>query len=158
MERIIHEQTEKMNTEPCHNTMGIIKRVKKAWSLSVCMLAVIFVFVLSIAEGAIWERISEYDDTIIYINNESIRHISETVVRAEFKLVYKEPAWFNAKSIDYYLIEQENNCSEKRYKVYRLTVYFRDGTNNNFMTKEEHDVKSDTFQSAIYEFICKKTK
>jgi hypothetical protein len=49
-------------------------------------------------------------------------------------------------------------AAKKKYKVSQVKVYFDDGTNNTFDTKEEHDVRSDTFQSAIYEFLCKKKK
>ncbi len=122
------------------------------------MYADIVFFASGMAEGANWQRIAEYEDTLIYIDNESIRNISEPVVRAQFKIVYQEPFWIKSKSVTYYLIEQENNCSEKKYKVYQVTVYFDDGTSDNFKTKEEHDVRSDTFQSAIYDFVCKKTK
>jgi len=68
------------------------------------------------------------------------------------------PCGLCRRVLHYYLLEQENDCKEKKYKVYQVTVYFGDGTNNIFKVKEEHDVKSDTFQSAIYDFICKKLK
>ena len=132
--------------------------MKKAGSFSICMFAVILFFTSGMAEGANWGLVSEYDNTNIYIDNESIKHISETVIGAQVKIVYKEPSWFKSKSIDYYLLEQENDCNEKKYKVYQVTVYFDDGTSDNLKTKEEHDVRSDTFQSAIYDFVCKKTK
>jgi Surface-adhesin protein E len=132
--------------------------VKKAGSLSIYTFAIILFFASGIAEGANWGLVSEYDDMNIYVDNESIKHLSETVVGAQFKIVYKEPTWVKSKSIDYYLIEQENNCSEKRYKIYQVKVYFTDGTNDTFTKKEEHDVNPDTFQYVIHEFICKQTK
>jgi hypothetical protein len=122
------------------------------------MVAIVMFIVTNVAEGAVWERISEYEDTTIYVDNESIRHLPETIAKAEFKIVFKEPSWVKSKSIDYYLIEQENNCSENKYKVYQVTVYFNDGTNDTFKKKEEYDVSSDTFQYVIHEFMCKKKK
>ena len=123
-----------------------------------CFFTMIFFFVTGIAEAANWERISEYEDTIIYINNDSIKHISQTITGAEFKIVFKEPSWLQSKSVDYYLIQQENNCGDKKYKVYQMKVYFSDGTNDVFNIKEEHDVNPDTFQHVIHDFMCKKTK
>ena len=108
------------------------------------------------AEGADWKFVSEYEDMRIYIDNESLKHVSENVTGAQFKVVYKEPSWFRSKAITYYLITQENDCSEKKYTVSQVKVFFGDGTNNIFDTKEEHEVRSDTFQSAIYEFLCRK--
>ena len=135
-----------------------MKRKNKTEIVAICVFAVIVFFVSSIAEGANWELISEDDDISIYVDNESVRHVSEIVMRAQFKIVYKEPFWLKSKSIAYNLIEQENDCSRKKYTVYELTVYFDDGTINYFKAKEEYSVKSDSFQSAIYEFICKKSK
>jgi hypothetical protein len=132
--------------------------MKKPANLSIYILGIMFVFVASTAEAANWKRISEYEDTTIYIDNDSLRHISQTTTGAQFKIVFKEPLWVQSQSIDYYLIEQENNCSEKKYQVYQLTVYFKDGTNDTIKKKEEHDVNPDTFQSVIHDFMCKKTK
>ena len=133
-------------------------KMKKTGTLSICMVAITMFILSSAAEGAAWERISEYEDTTIYVDNESITHRPETIVKAQFKIVFKEPSWTNSKSINNYLIEQENNCRENRYTVYQVTVHFNDGTNDTFTRKEENSVPSDTFQSVIHEFMCKKTK
>ncbi len=122
--------------------------------LLLCMLIVLS-FVSGIAEGATWQRISVYEDTTIYIDNDSIKHISQTITEAQFKIVFTKPSWVKSKSIDYYLIEQENNCSKNKYKVYQVNLYFSDGTNETFKIKEEQDVNPDTFQSVIHEFMCK---
>ncbi len=132
--------------------------MKKSGSLSICIFAIMYFFSSGRAEAANWERISEYEDTIIYVDNDSIKHISQTITEAQFKIVFKEPTWVESKSIDYYLIKQENNCSEKKYKVSQINVYFNDGTNETSAKKEEQDVNPDTFQSVIHEFMCKKTK
>ncbi len=131
---------------------------KKVGNLSIFILTIMFLFVASMAEAANWERISEYEDTIIYVDSDSMKHISQTITQAQFKIVFKESTWAGSKSIDYYLIEQENNCSEKKYKVYQVKIYFSDGTNDTSAKKEEHDVNPDTFQSVIHEYMCKKAK
>lgn len=132
--------------------------MKKTGNFLIFVLTVMLFAITGMAEGADWGFISEYDDTNIYVNNETMRHISENVIGAEFKIIYKEPSWIRSKAVTHYLITQENDCSEKKYRVSQVTVFFDDGTNNIFNTKEEHDVRSDTFQSAIYEFLCKKKK
>jgi hypothetical protein len=132
--------------------------MKKAGTLSICMFAAMLFFAAGAAEAANWQRISEYEDRIIYIDNDSIRHISQTITGARFKIELKEPSWVNLKSIDHYLIEQENNCGNKKYKVYQVNVYYDDGTNDIFKGKDEYDVKPDTFQYVIHQFMCKKTK
>jgi hypothetical protein len=133
-------------------------KMKKTGILSICMVALMMFIVSNVAEGAVWERISEYEDTTIYVDNESIRHIPETIVKAQYKIVFKEPSWVKSKAINNYLLDQENNCSGDRYKVYQVTVHFNDGTNDTFSREEEHGVPSDTFQSVIHAFMCKKTK
>jgi hypothetical protein len=130
--------------------------MKMRWTFLVFMLAVTLLPIAGMAEGADWGFVSEYEDTNIYIDNETVKHISENVTDAQFKIVYKEPSWIRSKAVTYYLLTQENDCSGKKYKVSKVTVYFDDGTSNTYDTKEEHDVRSDTFQSAIYEFLCKK--
>jgi len=137
-------------------TAKISHRMKKMRGLSTSMFFVVLFFVSGIAEGANWERISDFEDTVIYIDSSSMKHISEAIIEAQFKIEYKEPSWINSKSVDYYLIRQENNCNEKKYKVYQVIVHFNDGTNYTYKTEEEYNVKSDTFQSVINEFICKK--
>jgi len=133
-----------------------MKREKKPASFLIYMCAFILVFVSNIEAGTNWETILEDDLTGIFIDNDTLRHLSETVVTAMFKIVYKEPLWIKSKYITYYLIEEEHNCEKNKYKVDRLKVYFNDGTSANFDTKEEVTVKSDTFQSIIHNFICKK--
>jgi predicted HNH restriction endonuclease len=122
------------------------------------MVAIMLLAIAGVAEGANWGFISKYEDTSIYINNETVKHVSENVIGAQFKIVYEKPSWIRSKAIDHYLIMQENDCSGKKYKVSKVTVYFDDGTNNTYDTKEEHDVRTDTFQSVIYDFLCKKKK
>jgi hypothetical protein len=63
------------------------------------VLAVVLFFISGVAEGANWER------------------ISENIVSAQSKIVYKEPSWFDKKSIDYYLIYQENDKPGYTYSV-----------------------------------------
>jgi hypothetical protein len=135
-----------------------VKRMKMRWNFLIFVLAIMLFQLTGRAEGADWGFISEYEDTNIYIDNETVKHISENVIGAQFKVVYKEPSWIRSKAVTYYLLTQENDCSGKKYKVSKVTVYFDDGTNNTYDTKEEHDVRSDTFQSAIYDFLCKNKK
>jgi hypothetical protein len=132
--------------------------MKMRWNCLIFVIAIMLLPVAGVAEAANWGFISEYEDTSIYIDNETVKHISENVIDAQYKVVYKEPSWIRSKAVTYYLLTQENDCSGRKYKVSKVTVYFDDGTSNTYDTKEEHDVRSDTFQSAIYEFLCKKKK
>lgn len=134
-----------------------MKTKKKTAILLISISAFFLVFVSNIAVGANWETISEDDLTAIYIDNDTLRHNSETSVAALFKIAFKEPFWVKLQSISYYLVEEEHNCEENKYKIYQLMVYFKDGTSANFDTKEEFAVKSDTFQSTIHYFICRKS-
>jgi hypothetical protein len=124
----------------------------------ILVLVVMLLPMAGMAEGADWGFISEYEDTNIYIDNETVKHVSENVIGAQFKIVYEKPSWIRSKAVTYYLLTQENDCSGKKYKVSQVKVYFDDGTINTYDTKEEHDVNSDTFQSAIYNFLCKEKK
>jgi hypothetical protein len=128
------------------------------WNSLIFVFAFILLPMAGMAQGADWGFVAEYEDTNIYIDNETVKHISEDVTDAQFKIVYKEPSWLRSKAVTYYLLTQETDCRGKKYKVSKVTVYFDDGTNDTYDTKEEHDVSSDTFQSAIYGFLCKKKK
>jgi hypothetical protein len=124
--------------------------------LSICAFAIILLLAAASVEAADWQRISAYEDRIIYIDNDSIKHISQNVTGAKFKIEFKKPSWVKLKSIAYYLIEQENNCSDKKYKVISLNVYYGDGTNETFEKNEEFSVNPDTFQDVIHRFMCEK--
>jgi hypothetical protein len=136
----------------------ILSKKKKSGRFFICMSAFLLLFLSDVTAGTNWETISEDDSTVIYIDNDTIRHASETVVAAMFKIAYKEPFWVQSKSIRYYVIEEEHNCEENTYTVHQLLVYFNDGTNTHFDTKEEMAVKPDTFQSVTHYFICRKKR
>jgi hypothetical protein len=134
-----------------------MKMKKKTAILLIYMSVFFLAFVSNIAAGANWETISEDNLKGIYIDNDTLRHISETSVTAQFKIIFKEPLWVNLQSIAYYVIKEEHNCEENKYRVHQLIVYYNDGTSAHFDTKEELAVKSDTFQSSIHYFICRKS-
>lgn len=132
--------------------------MKKAVSLTIFMSTLILTLELGIAQGADWKRIAEYEDTFIYVDKESIRHVSDSVISALFRIEYREPFWVGAKSVDYYTIAQDNDCVASKYRVSRLVMYFRDGAERTFSPEEEHPVNPDTFQSVIHQFICKESR
>jgi len=62
------------------------------------LLAIGLFFLSTTAEGADWKLIAEgKTGNLFFVDTESIKHISKTVVRAWIKQVYKEPEQFKSK-------------------------------------------------------------
>jgi len=130
----------------------------------------LFIFLLSIgffllsasAEGANWEFITTNEDVTLswYIDTESIRHISNTVVRAWIKALYKKPKPFDSKEIVEAIGYEEHDCAEMKKNVLQIDHRYSDGTtvSTTNPVKEWSYITPDTIESVIHNYLCKKGK
>ena len=125
---------------------------------SFIILFVIVSLLLSIsAEGADWKYITKNTEgDMFYINTESIKHISETVVRAWIKTVYKKPKLSDSKELVEALTYEEYDCAEIKFNIIQIINRYSD----IFFYPEEdwNDIAPDTIGSAIHNYLCKKGK
>lgn len=124
-------------------------------------LSVFGLFFLSIvAEGSDSILIEKTDQAYVFIDNESIKHISDNIVRAWVKYfphTVLEP--FKAKYLHYYLSYYEFDCGEKKNRVLQTVFYYTDYTSEQ--DDREHQWSSlapDTVESALFEYVCKNNR
>jgi len=66
----------------------------------IVFLALILFSIPTIAAGADWVLLAEGKrGTTVFVDNESVRHISKNIVRARVRFVKSEPVKFEAKFI-----------------------------------------------------------
>ena len=114
------------------------------------------------AEGANWEFITTDKDGNVsfYVDIESIRHISKTVVRAWVKLLCKKPGPFVSKEIVEALDYEEHDCVERKTCFLQIEHKYSDGTTKSETSpeKEWRYVRPDTIESVVHNYLCKKGK
>ena len=119
-------------------------------------------FLLSVsAEGADWEFVAiNKDGDMFYVDTESIRHISKTVVGARTKMIYKNPHPFHSKEIVEILDYEEHDCVERKQCRLQVTARYSDGTNRsaNAPEKKWRYISPYTVDSIIHDYLCKKGK
>jgi hypothetical protein len=130
---------------------------------SFIFLLVIGLLLLSVsAEGANWKYIATTDEgnTSIYIDTESISHISKTAVRLWSKALFKETEPFDSKRIVERLTYAEFDCVERKQCILQFDVKYLDGSSEVITVPEKeigcYDIYPDTISSLIFDYICKK--
>ncbi len=125
------------------------------------LLAIGLLFLSATAEGADWElvTVSKGNGDLWYVDKESIRHVSKTVVRAWYKDVLINPSPFNSKEIDELFIYKETNCIERKSSFLQIKHTYSDGTSESFMPPMEwRYIRPDTIESIIFNYLCKDKK
>ena len=107
-----------------------------------------------IAEGADWKSITGNgsEDVDISVDQESIEHISDDVVRARIKYVYSKPRSFDSGFIKELVVHNEYHCRERKCKILRSEGHFTDGTQKTDSNEREGYILPG---DAVYEHLCK---
>jgi hypothetical protein len=132
-------------------------RGRKAVRIFIWLSVFGLVLISPIARGSDSILIEKTDKAYVFIDNESIKHISKNIVRARVKYfphTVMEP--FRSKYLSYYLSYYEFDCDEKRAMVLQTTFYFKGYTSEQ--DDREHpwsSVAPDTVESALFEYVCK---
>lgn len=143
---------------------GVYKKIliiRKALGILPLLLTVVFSVVSTIAEGAEWKLISKSEDENIsvFVDNESIKHISKNSVTVWVKMLFKEPVQIKTKQSKYAIYSlghEEHDCSVRKIKLLQLTFYYTDSTNDNAYPLEVHEVIPGTIQATTHDYLCKK--
>lgn len=132
-------------------------------SFIIILLSIGFFLLSASAEGANWELITTDKDgnLSVYVDTESIRHISKTVVRAWIKIILKNPEPFGSKKIVETLDYEEHDCVEMKASLLEIYHKYSDGTTASVTAKEKEFlryIRPDTIESVIFNYLCKKGK
>jgi len=104
-----------------------------------------------ISEGADWTLITK-GDADVFIDRESIEHISDKVDRVWVKYRYSMPKKFDYKYIKELAVYREYNCGEGKFKILRTIGYFTDGTSETDTSERQGYVLRD---DVAYKYLCK---
>ncbi len=137
----------------------------RASSILIYLLTAIFLFFSSIAEGANWEPISKSinEDQFIFIDTESIKHVSKNIVRVWVKLLFENPmpvySRQEKKFLTYALDYEEHDCSEEKSRSLQNVGYCTDGTNESISGSAEWQyIIPGSNTSFVHNYLCNKEK
>ncbi len=130
-------------------------------TLLLTAIAIIFLFTLNACdstkeaqvEGADWEKISEDNETIFYIDLNNITKLPNSHYKVWDKLIIKDPSSKFRRHIAY----SEYDCDNNKKRTLQITGYNRDG--NARTIKEVQPwryVAPNTNMEIMFTFICNK--
>lgn len=129
--------------------------------LSIITLLTIGLLCLSnLSEGANWKLVGRSKDgnMSVSIDNDSIRQVSDNIVRACQKSLYVKPKLCDAfkKPITEVLICRQWDCDEEKYNDLQTTFHFIDGTEKTEKYEYAlwHLIKQDSLEHDLYDYLC----
>jgi hypothetical protein len=120
--------------------------------LSIMIFASSLIF--GVAEGADWTLITkgQSDDIDVFVDQESVKRISDNVVRAWIKYKYSNPRHFDSKYIKELVVYNEYYCTERKYKILQSEGYFTNGTRETDSSERQGYILPD---DAAHKYLCK---
>jgi Surface-adhesin protein E len=126
--------------------------------------AVLFVLCLLLiskpACGADWKFIGKSADgnVSVSVDVDSIKWVSEDIVRSSQKFVYAKPKLLNAsqKPIREVVAYREWNCGEETYNDLKITFCYADGTKEteNYKYALWHQIKQNSPEDDLHDYVC----
>lgn len=102
-----------------------------------------------------WILISKNPSVDLYVEKNSIKHVSRNIVRAWVTYVFKEPKAAGPKFIEKGLTHDEIDCDKKTLQVMRVTFFFTDGTSQSLTEKlPGKDIKPGSTSALEYSYLC----
>ena len=93
----------------------------------------------------------------LYVDQNSIKHVSENIVRAWFTFSYKQPQEIGSKLFQKAVSYDELDCAKRTLQIVQATFYFTDGTNQTLSDKlESSNIPPGTPGESEYNYLCKK--
>ena len=112
------------------------------------------------AKAAQWTYLAKSQDgnMAIFIDRDSIRQVSENVVKSCQKFTYAKPALISSqnKSVTEIVACRQWDCVEEKYNNLQVIFHFIDGTKETETYKFAlwHYIKQDTPEYDLYDFVC----
>ncbi len=107
-----------------------------------------------VSEGREWTSITkdQSGDVDVFVDQESIRHISDNTVRVWVKYRYAQPKHFDSRYIKELAVYGEYQCTGESYKIIQSIGSFTDGTSEaDSSERQGHILRNDE----IYRYLCK---
>jgi hypothetical protein len=134
---------------------GVAKRSRKMGNVLIWLPVFVLLIISAETKASDSILIKKTDQAYVFVDNESINHISTNIVRAQIKYFFHTMEPFKSKYLDYYLSYCEFDCSEKRIKVLQKVFYYTDYTSDK--DDKEYpwsNIAPDTVESVLFEYVC----
>jgi hypothetical protein len=102
-----------------------------------------------------WTPVSkgEMGGVAIFVEEQSIRHVSNTVVRLRVKYRYSSPKPFDSGYVEELVVYNEYDCNNKNtYRILRSEAHFIDGGRETDSTKRQGYILPD---DDVFRSVCK---
>lgn len=133
-----------------------IRKVLSTMALFIpCLL-----FLSNMAEGADWKFVGKSADgnVSVSVDTDSIKWVSEDIVRSCQKFSYAKPKLLNTaqKPISEVVAYREWNCSEETYNDLKVTFYYADGAKEteNYKYALWHQIKQNSPEDDLHDYVC----
>lgn len=139
--------------------MNLLMAIRRVISMTVS-----FVFCLllmsQLAWGANWKFVGKSADgnVSVSVDVDSIKWVSEDIVRSCQKFSYAKPKLLNAaqKPVREVVAYREWNCAEETYNDLKVTFCYADGTKEteNYKYALWHQIKQNSPEDDLHDYVC----
>jgi hypothetical protein len=133
-----------------------IKRVLSMTALSLfCLL-----HLSTPSAGADWKFVGKSTDgnVSVFVDIDSIKWVSEEIVRSCQKFSYTRPRLLSAsqKPVKKVIAYRDWNCADETFNDLKVTFYYADGTNGTETYKYAlwHQIKQNSPEDALQDYVC----
>ena len=102
-----------------------------------------------------WVPVSEGQagGVVIFVDEKSIQHVSDTAVRVRVRYRYSSPNPFDSGTIKELVVYNEYDCNNKdTYRILRSQAHFTDGRSETDSSERQGYVLPD---DAVFRYVCK---
>ena len=104
-----------------------------------------------------WILINSDPTLNLFVEQGSIKHISDNSSRAWFTFTYKQPQPFGPKFMERVLSHDEIDCTKHKLEIVEIVYYFTDGTKESLSEKLSGiDIKPGSPSEVQYNYLCRK--
>lgn len=104
-----------------------------------------------------WILINDDSKLYLFVEQGSIKHISDNIIRAWFTFAFKQPQVLGPKSVQRALSHDEIDCAKHKVRSVQVIVYFTDGTKESLSEElSSVDIKRGSPQEVEFTYLCKK--
>jgi len=129
--------------------------------ISTAVLFILCMFLMSKqAGGADWKFVEKSADgnVSVSVDVDSIKWISEDIVRSWQKFLYAKPKLLNAsqKPVREVVAYREWNCAEETYNDLKVTFCYADGRKEteNYKYALWHQIKQNSPEDDLHDYVC----
>ncbi len=104
-----------------------------------------------------WSLINDDSRLYLFVEQGSVKHVSDNVIRGWFTFAFKQPQALGPRSVQKALSYDEIDCAKHRLRSVQVIVYFTDGTKESLPEElNSVDIKPGSPQEVQFNYLCKK--